>query len=63
MFKTINKEFKVYLLKRKLQTVNAYYDAKISAAQSEAEARMHHREKVNSLFALATRYLEKNGRV
>ena len=57
MFKAISKEWQAYLLKRQLQTMNAFYNEKISAAHSEAEARRHQKEKVNSIFALASRYL------
>ena len=60
MFRTINKEWRAYQLKRQLQSMNTYYNEKISTARSEAEAGRHRKEKVNSIFALAMRYLTKN---
>lgn len=60
MFKSINKEWKAYQLKRQLQTTNAIYNEKISAAHSEAEASRYHKEKINSIFSLVTHYLKKN---
>ena len=60
MFKSISKEWRAYLLKRQLQAMNAFYNDKISAAHSEAEARKHQMEKINSIFDLATRYLTKH---
>jgi hypothetical protein len=60
MFKSINKEWKAYQLKRRLQTTNAIYNEKISASHSEAEASRYHKEKVNSIFSLVTRYLKKD---
>ena len=60
MFKSINKEWKAYQLRRQLQTMNAIYNEKMSAAHSEAEASRYHKEKVNSIFSLITRYQKKN---
>ena len=60
MFKAINKEWNAYQLRRQLQTTNSYFNAKISTAHSEAEARKYNREKVKAIFAQAARYLNKN---
>jgi hypothetical protein len=43
-----------------MEAVDAFYSQKISVARSSLEARKHHQEKVDSICALASRYLAAN---
>ena len=60
MKNTINRAWKVYLLKRRIQKMNDFFDQKISNARSSLEADSHHKEKVASICSLASHFLQKD---